>query len=143
MTAQQPSDHTDFHLSFGQALARAVRIRCPYCGVGPLFSGLLRMNTTCDSCGVRLEREPGYFLGSTYINYGVTAGLTTLAYVVLHFGVGWSNRLLMPGLMAFCLVFPLVFFRYARSLWLSLDCFFDRIGARQAIARSRSPESRR
>jgi hypothetical protein len=27
--------------------------------------------------------------------------------------------------MAFCLLFPLWFFRYARSLWLGLDYYFD------------------
>jgi len=101
------------------------------------------MNAVCDECGTRLERDPGYFLGSAYINYGITAGLTTITYVVLHFGFDWSNRILMPGLMAFCLVFPLIFFRYARSLWLALDCFFDRVGAQQAIAGSQQSESRR
>jgi len=101
------------------------------------------MNVTCDKCGTSLEREPGYFLGSTYINYAVTAGLTTVSYVALHFGAGWSNAVLMPGLAVFCLIFPLVFFRYARSLWLSLDCFFDRAGAQQMIADSHESESRR
>lgn len=130
----------EFRLSFGQALSRAARVRCPYCGEGHLFAGLLRMNQQCGVCGTRLERDGGYFLGSTYINYGLTAGLTTVSYVLLHFGLGISNQVLMPGLMAFCLIFPLVFFRYARSLWLSLDCFFDRAGAQQMIASSQRTE---
>lgn len=132
----------DFQLSFGQALSRAFRVCCPYCGDGALFAGLLRMNSVCPECGTKLERDGGYFLGSTYINYGLTAGLTTVTYVVLHFGLDVSNQVLMPGLMAFCLIFPLIFFRYARSLWLSLDCFFDREGAQQMIASSLRTESR-
>ena len=136
-------DPSEFKLSLGQALGRGARIRCPYCGIGRLFSGLLRMNNVCSECHTNLLREPGYFLGSTYINYGFTAGLTTPTYVLLHFGLDWSNRILMPGLMVFCLIFPLVFFRYARSLWLSLDCFFDRAGAQQAIAGSQQSESHR
>lgn len=134
---------SDFQLSLGQALSRAIRLKCPYCGEGRLFAGWFRMNAACEQCGVQLEREGGYFLGSTYINYGLTAGLTTVTYVLLHFGLDISNVVLMPGLMAFCLIFPLVFFRYARSLWLSLDCFFDRLGAQQAIAKSQQLESRR
>jgi uncharacterized protein (DUF983 family) len=143
MNSPQSLDPLEFELSFSQALARARRVRCPYCGIGRLFAGLIRMNSTCEECGTRLEREPGYFLGSTYINYGVTAGLTTVTYVLLHFGLGWPNHVLMPALMSFCLVFPLVFFRYARSLWLALDCFFDRVGARQVIQDSQQSESRR
>jgi len=141
MTSGQAPDPLEFELSFSQALARAARVRCPYCGIGRLFGGLIRMNSTCAECGTRFEREPGYFLGSTYINYGVTAGLTTVTYVVLHFGFGWPNQVLMPALMSFCLVFPLVFFRYARSLWLTFDCFFDRLGARQVIMASQQSES--
>jgi uncharacterized protein (DUF983 family) len=137
------SDPFDFRLSFGQALLRALRLRCPYCGTGRLFAGLFRMNSVCEHCETQLERDPGYFLGSTYINYGVTASLTTVTYVLLHFGFGWSNQILMPGLMVFCVFFPLVFFRYARSLWLALDCFFDRLGAQQVIAASQQSESRR
>jgi len=137
------SDSSGFQLTFGQAVSRAARIRCPYCGDGTLFSGLLRMNSVCGECGTKLEREPGYFLGSTYINYGITATLCTVTYVVLHFGFGWPNTVLMPGLMAFVVIFPLVFFRYARSMWLSLDCFFDRVGAQQVIAESQQPESHR
>lgn len=83
------------------------------------------MNGRCERCGFRFERGPGYYLGSTYVNYGITAGVTTVAYVGLHFGAGVSNRLLLPGLAGFCVVFPLVFFRFARSLWLNLDCLFD------------------
>ena len=98
-------DLTDFQLTFGQALSRAARVRCSYCGAGPLFTGLLRMNSVCAYCHTRLEREPGYFLGSTYINYGITAGLTTVSYVVLHFAFGWPNRVVMPGLVTFCVIF--------------------------------------
>ena len=100
------------------------------------------MHAICCECGTRLEREPGYFLGSAYINYGITAGFSSLTYVVLHIGLGCSNRVVIPGLMAFCLIFPLLFFRYARSLWLSLDCFFDPVGAQQVRLSSQRKESR-
>lgn len=83
------------------------------------------MHADCPSCKLRYERAPGYFLGSAYINYGVTAVLLTAAYATLHFAAGYSNRVLALPLGAFCVLFPLLFFRYARSLWLALDCFFD------------------
>jgi hypothetical protein len=84
------------------------------------------MNKDCDSCNFRFERGPGYFLGSTYINYGCTAFLTTSTYVVLYFGFRIPKHILLPGLLTFCGIFPLVFFRFARSLWLSIDCLLDR-----------------
>lgn len=132
------AENSDERLTLTQALRRALRLRCPYCGIGPLFRDLFRMHGRCGHCGTRLEREPGYFLGSAYINYGVTAGTTTISYVVLHFAFGWDNRRLVPLLVIFCVAFPLLFFRFARSLWLSLDCFFDPTGARDVMAASRS-----
>lgn len=87
------------------------------------------METACDCCQFVFDRGPGYFLGSTYINYGITTLLTTWTYVVFHFGLDVDKRWLIPGLAAFCVIFPVVFFRYARSLWLAFDCFLDPVGA--------------
>lgn len=116
---------------FLTAVGRGLSLRCPMCGHGRMFRGLIWMERRCCGCGFQFERAPGYFLGSTYINYGLTAGLTTVSYVILHFGFRVSNGVLLPGLLTFCAIFPVVFFRYARSLWLSLDCCFDRTGAEE------------
>lgn len=75
---------------------------------------------------MKYERAPGYFLGSAYVNYGITAVMLMFAYFVLHFGFRWSNRQLALPLSAFCVLFPLWAFRYARAIWLALDCHFDR-----------------
>ena len=113
------------------SISRAMRLRCPRCGKGKLFPGYLKMHRNCPDCKFTFERDPGYFLGSTYINYALTAGITTVSYVGLHFGFGIPNSRLLPFLITFCGLFPVVFFRYARSLWLSLDCYFDRTGAEE------------
>jgi hypothetical protein len=112
-------------LELGTALSRALRLHCPRCGGGKLFRGLMRMNDACPQCRFRYQREPGYFLGSAYINYGVTALTLTIAYVVLRFGRGYSDAVIAGPLVAFCVLFPLFFFRYARALWLAMDCFLD------------------
>ncbi|HUE16318.1 MAG TPA: DUF983 domain-containing protein [Planctomycetaceae bacterium] len=112
-------------VSLGQLLTRAMRLRCPRCGGGKLFSGPFSMPAECPQCKLRYERAPGYFLGSIYINYGVTAVAITIGYLVLHVAMRYTNRQLAGPLVGFCIVFAIFFFRYARSLWLTLDCFFD------------------
>ena len=109
-------------------LARSLRLRCPRCGGGKLFHGLLRMASNCPDCKLKYERGPGYFLGSTYINYGLTSVLMAVFYVSLVFGAELSNRDVVVPLLAFVVLFPLAIFRHARSLWLGMDCFFDRTG---------------
>ena len=114
--------------TFDDLLKRALRLRCPRCGGGRLFRGSFRMHDRCSACNLKFERAPGYFLGSTYINYGLTAVLSAIAYVGLVFGGGWTNREVLVPMLAFVVLFPLLFFRFARSFWLGVDCWFDRTG---------------
>jgi uncharacterized protein (DUF983 family) len=111
--------------TLGQLLWRAQRLRCPRCGEGRLFSGLLSMHEACANCHLKYERAPGYFLGSIYVNYGFTAVAMTIGYLFLHAVLGFTNRQLAAPLVGFCVVFATFFFRYARALWICLDCFFD------------------
>jgi uncharacterized protein (DUF983 family) len=106
-------------------LLRAWSLRCPRCGQGPLFVNWVRMHTDCAQCHLHYEREPGYFLGSVYFNYGLTALLVTIGYFTLYFSGLTSDRTTLVAITALALLFPLWFFRYARSLWLGFDHFWD------------------
>ena len=83
------------------------------------------MHPDCAHCKLHYEREPGYFLGSIYINYGLTALLVTLFYFALFFSGLVSPQAGLWIVTGFALVFPIWFFRYARSLWLGFDHFWD------------------
>ena len=106
-------------------LSRSLRLRCAVCGVGKLFRGWFRMHEHCGHCGVKFDRAPGYYLGSIYFNYGVTAALV----VAIYFGLFFSRLVTADNLLwtlgIFCLLFPLWFFRYARSLWFGFDHYWD------------------
>jgi len=112
-------------LLLGTVLSRAVRLRCPRCGEGKLFFKAFRMYQDCPNCNLHYERDPGYFLGSMYINYGCTSLILTVSYLVLHFIAGIENRALLWPLVTFVVLFPMLLFRYARSFWLALDRFVD------------------
>jgi len=104
---------------------RSCRLRCPVCGTGKLFRGPLAMHERCGGCGLEFQRPGGFYLGSIYVNYGLTALLVTIGYFVLYF-TGWIPRgWIVWVLVAFSVVFPAWFFRYARSLWLGFDQYFD------------------
>ena len=107
-------------------LFRALRLRCPRCGEGNLFQGWFHMSETCQHCQFVIQRPAGYYLGSTYINYGITAIIVTAAFLIGRFGFHLSSDQLLIPLMVFCLIFPVLLFRHARALWLALDCQFDR-----------------
>jgi hypothetical protein len=54
-----------------------------------------------------------------YLNYGATTGVLLAAGLLLLDRV--PREVLAGGLAAFGIVFPVVFFRYSRSLWLALQ----------------------
>lgn len=112
-------------------LGRGWRLRCPRCGEGPLFAAARRwfvMHERCEACGLKYERDRGYFLGSAYVNYGWTGLLLVVLYVGLHFGCGFTNTQLSFPLAAVFIGVPILMWRHARSIWLAMDCIFDRTG---------------
>jgi uncharacterized protein (DUF983 family) len=122
-------------MRLGVIFIRSLRLRCPACGQGRLFAGWFRMHTACPRCGLTYKRGPGYFLGSIYFNYGVTAILLTVTFFTLFLGFGVSPDVMLWPLAAFSVLFPLWFFRYARSLWLAFDQYFDPHGAETGTGR--------
>jgi uncharacterized protein (DUF983 family) len=119
-------------------LSRSARLRCVQCGQGKLFRGWFRMHPKCWICGMPFERGPGYYLGSIYINYGLTALMVTAGYFTCFFAEWLTGDALLVTATAFCVLFPLWFFRYARSFWLGLDYYFDP----PAIAPDQTPTRR-
>jgi uncharacterized protein (DUF983 family) len=106
-------------------LRRAFHLRCPVCGQGAMFRGWLTMNKRCPHCGLWFERDSGYFLGSIYVNYAVTTILAVLFYFLPMLWIRRPPGWILVPIVAFCVVFPLFFFRYARCLWLSLDHYMS------------------
>jgi hypothetical protein len=82
------------------------------------------MLPACPHCGLSYEREPGFYLGSIYVNYGLTALLTTILYF-WGFSRGINDKLLLGLLAVFCVAFPILIFRHARAVWLAFDQFWD------------------
>ena len=113
-------------------LARAVRLlvwglglRCPRCGAGALLRTWFSMHERYAVCQLRFEREQGYFLGAMYINYGVTVVLALIGAFALECWtvVSLTQQLLLW--IGFGSLFPVLFFRHSRGLWLAFDHIFD------------------
>lgn len=112
-------------MRFFTLVGRALRLRCPLCGQGRLFRTWLIMHAECPHCGAHFEREPGFFLGSIYINYGLTALIVAVAYPALLFNQIVPEQPLLWSALAFTVLFPVLIFPWARSLWIGFDQWRD------------------
>jgi len=106
-------------------VGRALRLRCPACGRGKIFRGWFTMYDVCPECGRKFQRGPGFFLGSIYFNYGVTAVLVIVMYFSFFFTGVLTDSHLLILMTIFVVVFPIWFFRYARTLWIAFDELWD------------------
>ncbi len=110
----------------GQILARGLSNGCPNCGAKKLFKEgtLFEMNAECPECGLKIERDEGFFLGSMSLNYGVTI-IGFLVPVLILYLVG-----VLSGMVAVVIAgvgsigVPILFYRSSRSWWLMSYYFF-------------------
>jgi uncharacterized protein (DUF983 family) len=106
-------------LSGWRLIARAVALRCPKCGLGPIFDSCFRMRVSCPVCGVVFWKSAGEWLGPGVIDYSIAtaSGLVAWAGLVL-LGVSATAQLVFAGLAALIIAGALS--RWSRSFWTLL-----------------------
>ncbi len=98
-----------------------LRQKCPVCRKGDVFRGIYAMNENCPSCGLKFERESGYFLGALVIAYvmGVATVIPTIILLVRYFEAEIPIVVLVPSIQL--IVLHPVLYIYSRMVWLYLD----------------------
>jgi uncharacterized protein (DUF983 family) len=102
-------------------LMRGFKLRCPACGQGALYQSAFKMKERCEFCGLVYGREQGYFVGAIYLNVMATEALILFVYLVSVFTGFINDRAIYVLLIGMAVALPLIFFRFSRSLWLSID----------------------
>ena len=107
-----------------------LRQMCPRCRSArifrkSIFTGFPRMQERCPNCGLKFEREQGYFLGAMYISY-VLALITIVAFALLLWAVTpWSmQRVTVWAILLFLPLAPTLTL-FSRVLWIYLDRAID------------------
>jgi hypothetical protein len=83
------------------------------------------MHERCPSCGLKFEREAGYFLGAMYISYVLALGTITIVGLLLWWLVAWPFQKTVIAAVLLFLPFAPVLTLFARVLWIYLDQTFD------------------
>lgn len=107
-------------------VARALARRCPRCGASKLFRRWFRIVEHCPGCGLRFEREDGYWVGAIIVNTAVTEALFGVLFVATLVAtmpdVDWVP-LLVVALVTNAL-FPFAFYPFSKTLWMAIDLHF-------------------
>lgn len=107
-----------------------LRQRCPRCRTGcifrySIFRGFPKMHDRCPVCDLKFDREPGYFLGATYVSYGIGIVIVAVVATLLWYITGWW--ITKDTIWAVVLFLPLAptITLFARVLWIYLDQAID------------------
>jgi uncharacterized protein (DUF983 family) len=109
--------------SLAVLLGRGIRQRCPVCGQGKIFSGILKTNQRCPTCQFVYEREPGYYTGAIAVNLVLTELLIVAIAVPLAASQAVSIPVLAVVGIALCTLLPLLLYRPTKGLWMGIDHF--------------------
>jgi uncharacterized protein (DUF983 family) len=99
---------------------------CPRCRRGPIYRtslwrGFLNMYERCPHCGLKFEREQGYFVGAMYISYLLSIPPCLVIVLLVWRITGWAFDMVMLATFVAYLPFVPVVTRYARVLWMYFD----------------------
>ena len=124
MTTQPPSANGDLSRPVPTPrvlIARALARQCPICGDKRIWTGWFGLRDACPTCGYIFIRESGYFLGAYALNLIAAELITMIVLTWLLIGTGWEWWEIELVVLPMAVILPLLFFPYARGLWMALD----------------------
>lgn len=117
-------------------LKAAIEAKCPRCRRGDLFANKMygfktqKMNVNCSHCGLRFEREPGYFYVAMFVSYALTTAqmiaIGLLTYLIT--GEDDSPWIYIITIFVGILLLSPFNFRYSRVIllyWLTPGLHFS------------------
>lgn len=103
---------------------RALRLRCPNCGRGPILASFNAVHDHCSACGFRYARsDDDYFSGAMFFGMliGETLAVVGLVGVVI---ASWPNvpwNFLQFGGPLILFAVMILLFPFSRVAWLAVD----------------------
>ena len=103
---------------------------CPRCRTGRIFATSIfrifpRLHERCPSCGLKFEREQGYFLGAMYFSYAIGVAAISILSLIVWAILNWDlPESVGTGFLLFLPAAPVVTF-FSRVLWIYFDQSID------------------
>jgi len=110
----------------GTKLYSMVGMKCPRCHEGPLWRSplyklkLYDMYEHCPVCGLKYEREVGFWYGAMYVAYTFSSGALLIVMLVTMLVLKWELQDVGIAVLITALIGFTYNARLARSVWVSL-----------------------
>lgn len=100
--------------------------KCPNCKKGKMFNNLgnlllfrmSKMNTTCNVCNFKFEKEPGFFFGAMFVSYALVAAEMIAAVILSKVLLDFSYITVLLITISTAVLLSTINFRISRSIWI-------------------------
>ena len=101
--------------------------RCPQCHKGQVFQSknpyaldkIFSMHHTCSNCGLKYEKESGFFYGAMYVSYALTSGWFILWFLLQNYLLNWDLLNFAIFISVTILLLSPLTIRWSRLIWMN------------------------
>ena len=108
------------------SIYRGLTHACPKCGCRKTHTKFFKIRENCPQCGLKFEREPGYWTGAMAVNVASSAVVIVVG-LVIGLIITAPDIAVVPiiAIMAPIAVFlPIIGYPFSQTIWMSIDYGF-------------------
>ena len=120
-------------------IGRALRLRCPHCGKGPVLSGWAHVRERCSACGFRFERSSDHYFAGAMLTNIIIAELIFVMLLIATLALTWPDvpwGWLQWGGAAAMVALPVLLYPFSKVTWLASDVLIRPVTAEECEAPS-------
>ena len=107
--------------------------KCPRCQEGDFFQSYIYdlgkvgdVKEECDKCGLKYEKEPGFYYGVMYVSYALAVATFVTLWVSINLffknvSTGWQIAIIIAGII---LLAPLLF-SMSKIIWANMFISYE------------------
>lgn len=109
--------------------------KCPHCHEGAFFkfnnpynlSNFYKMDDSCEVCGEKYKREPGFFFGAMFVSYALNVAWFVTGWVATLILLPNNENLLLIAsiIIGFGLLMAPLTYRLSRLIWINFFVSYD------------------
>jgi uncharacterized protein (DUF983 family) len=116
------------------AIYSTVANKCPRCHQGQVFENNnpysfrngFKMHKHCPECGLKYERETGYFYGAMYVSYAIQVAVFVALFTIDTLWVHMPTALLLSIIIGAIVALMPVTFRWSRIMWVAIFTKYEK-----------------
>ncbi len=116
----------EFPQSKAAAIFRGITHACPKCGNRKTHIKYFTIRKNCKQCGLKFEREQGYWTGSMAINMVLTGGAVAIGLAIGLITTAPDIKVvpILLTLIPLAILMPIILYPFCHTIWMAIDYGF-------------------